>query len=229
MEAKNIYHLIPKIHEVLVRNGINNYITVIVDDNSPDGTAKIALLLSKKYPVKVIVRRNKRGLYSAIVEGVKSINCKYIVCMDADGQHPPEVIPIMYKLALSKGYDLIIASRFIPLASAKGLSIFRKIISRLATYFTWSLIPSLRGIYDLQSGFFLVKRNYIVNLNITRRSWKILLDLIMLINERSKIIEIPYHFKKRFFGKSKFSPIQIIYYIIQVLQISLNYRILRSN
>jgi len=70
----------------------HDYEVVIVDDNSPDGTAELASYSSEQYYLRAIRRIGKRGLASAIVDGIAEAKGDVIAVMDADLQHPPEVL-----------------------------------------------------------------------------------------------------------------------------------------
>ena len=91
-ERDNITSLLVQLDSVL--SGYN-YEVNLVDDNSIDGTAELALSLSAKYPVNIIVRKDKRGLASAVVDGFSHSSGRTLLVMDADLQHPPEIIPGM--------------------------------------------------------------------------------------------------------------------------------------
>jgi len=80
-ESQNIATLIERVHQSL--SGYS-YELVVVDDNSPDGTSEIANSLSQQYPVRVITRRNERGLASAVVEGFKQARGEILGVIDAD-------------------------------------------------------------------------------------------------------------------------------------------------
>ena len=108
-ERDNIIPLVKRIDQAL---SDYDYEIVFVDDNSRDGTAELAIALSPKYPVKVMVRQNKRGLASAVVDGLKQTTGQIVGVMDADLQHPPEVIPDLLQ-AIKGGADIAIASRYI--------------------------------------------------------------------------------------------------------------------
>ena len=90
-EAENIPTLVQRVHQALSSHC--RYELIIVDDDSPDGTAEIARSLKSQYPVEVIVRHGERGLASAVLEGFKHANGEVLGVMDADLQHPPEKIP----------------------------------------------------------------------------------------------------------------------------------------
>ncbi|MFH1287377.1 MAG: glycosyltransferase, partial [bacterium] len=108
-EASNIASLVKIILNFNLNLGV-----LIVDDNSPDGTGKIAEDLAKQYPqVSVIHRPEKQGLGRAYIEGFQwAIKQKpdYIIEMDADFSHNPERIPEFLKHI--KDYDLVIGSRY---------------------------------------------------------------------------------------------------------------------
>jgi dolichol-phosphate mannosyltransferase len=109
-EKDNIVPLIERIDRTLVGY---NYEIVLVDDNSRDGTIEAAEGLVSRYPVKVVVRQGEKGLATAVVHGLQFATGGIIGVMDADLQHPPEVIPALIK-ALEDGADMAVASRYIP-------------------------------------------------------------------------------------------------------------------
>ena len=91
-EKENIEILINKIQESLENVNIE-YEIIIIDDNSPDGTAEVAANLSSVYPVRGIVRKKQRGLASAVVAGLSNTKSEIIGSLNADLQHPPDIIP----------------------------------------------------------------------------------------------------------------------------------------
>ncbi|RLE57202.1 MAG: polyprenol monophosphomannose synthase [Thermoprotei archaeon] len=217
-EFRGLKRVLRDLCTVLSRCGIDY--EVIVDDSSPDRTADVAKLFSKYYPVRVVVRPGRFGLYSAIIDGLKWASGEYVVVMDSDGQHPPALVPKMFLLATRCGYWLVIASRFVPGGSARGMGPIRRLISRFATFTAWLLVPRFRAVRDLQSGFFLARRDLLEKL---RRyygySWKILLDVLSL-TPTGKVCEVPFSFGLRLSGFSKFSLRVVIKYLIHVLILS---------
>src|SRR4030042_5838746 len=95
-EIDNINIIIPKIAEVLDREGFKWEI-IVVDDNSPDGTASAVESFSKKYPVKVYVRKTDRGLSKSVIKGFELAEGDILLIMDADLSHPIAKIPNMVK------------------------------------------------------------------------------------------------------------------------------------
>jgi dolichol-phosphate mannosyltransferase len=110
---------------------LKDYSVILVDDNSPDGTAKIA----KAYKnVKVIIRRNERGIASAYLEGFKKAleyNPEYIIQMDCGLTHEPASIPFMINVAKANNAGLVINSRFL---SCYKISGYRSLISLTAAF-----------------------------------------------------------------------------------------------
>ena len=107
-ERENIVPLIERIHNSISKY---DYEIIIVDDNSADGSEELVAGLATKYPVKIIVRKNKRGLSSAVVDGITSTSSEFVIVMDADLQHPPEILPDMVKAL--QNHDFVVASRYI--------------------------------------------------------------------------------------------------------------------
>ena len=130
-EAENLKELLPL---------LTRYNVIIVDDNSLDGTEKIC----RKYKnVKLIVRKNKRGLASAVIDGILSIkgNDAKIVVMDADFQHDPDKLPEFFS-KLNK-YDFIYGNRI-----NLTMTLYRKVMSKTAAFLARTMIPQLNKIDD---------------------------------------------------------------------------------
>lgn len=219
-ERDNIAELVDRIHKALSRAGIK-YEIVIVDDNSPDGTAEVAESLSSQYNVKVLKRKGKLGLSSAVLDGVKISTGRYIVVMDADLQHPPEVIPELTDKARN-GYDVVIASRYVRGGSPGEWNIVRKVISKGATYIARIMLPQARNVKDPMSGFFLFKKEVIEDRQLNPRGFKILLELLVR-GRYNKVCEVPYTFGKRLKGKSKLGTKEIINYLLHVMDLTPRY------
>ena len=217
-ERDNLPVLIKRIDSSLNSAGYT-YEVIVVDDSSPDGTAEIAKELSLTYPVKVIIREGKKGLSSAVLEGLNHSSGENVVVMDADLQHPPEVIPSLLSKALEEGCDIVIASRYIRGGSVGEWSLIRKMISKGATYLARVLLPKARGVSDPMSGFFLIKKRLLNSVVLDPRGFKILLEVLARTNY-SKVCEVPYVFGKRLKGESKLGTSEIINYLLQVLDLS---------
>ncbi len=219
-ERDNIQELFQRIKNSL---GDLSYEIIVVDDNSPDGTAEYAESCGKELGlnVTVIKRPCKMGLISAVIDGLKIAKGEYVVVMDADLQHPPEVIPKLIS-ELDRGYDMVIASRYVKGGSVEGWSSIRRIISKAAILLAHILIPQSRDIKDPVSGFFAFKVDKLG----TRiwneeppRGFKILLYLLSR-GDFKRVGEVPYVFKPRTRGSSKLGMNEILNYAKLLLTLS---------
>ncbi|MEM4942565.1 MAG: polyprenol monophosphomannose synthase, partial [Ignisphaera sp.] len=216
-ERENIDILVKEIREKIV---LTYYDIVIVDDNSPDGTWATALEHLKNNDV-VIRRINMKGLSSAVIDGIIFSLTEYVVVMDADLQHPPEVINDMIRKVKEEYYDLVIASRYIRGGGVKGWSKSRLVISKGATLIARLLLPSVRTLSDPMSGFFMVKKD-IIDRNrgkLNPMGFKILLEILERCYPKN-IIEVPYIFRARVYGKSKLGIKTVVNFLIHVLRLS---------
>lgn len=231
-EAENISVLLPRLKSVLESTVGNEYEIVIVDDNSPDNTAALAIRRANELGmadnVKVLIREEKRGLATAVIDGIKKSSGKYIIVMDADLQHPPEKIKDIVT-ELIKGAEIVVASRYIEGGKDEGLNIFRKLVSRMASLMGKLLVPQIRPLSDPMSGFFGIDRKVIegrIN-QMNPRGFKILLEIMVkgrYLKENVK--EVPLVFDKRRYGKSKLGMMGIIEFLMHILSLN-DYRILK--
>jgi dolichol-phosphate mannosyltransferase len=213
-EKGNIATLLARIHQAL--SGYD-YEVLLVDDDSKDGTIEVASSLASRYPVKVIVRRNERGLATAVVHGLKVATGQIIGVMDADLQHPPEAIPELLK-ALQKGADMVVASRYVEGGGCPHWGLSRRVISKVALALSHLLLPSTRQVKDPLSGFFMFRRQNIAQARLKPIGYKISLE-IMLAGRFQHVVEVPYVFEDRSAGKSKLRPQQQIDYLRHVLSL----------
>lgn len=199
-EAKNLNELFKRIHSNVKKLGA--YEIVIVDSNSQDNTLALARELAKKYPVKAF-NTGSLDLSNSIVFGLKHARGDVIVVMDADLQHPPEMLPKLISGIEQKEADIVIASRF-----AKGaridFGISRTIVSKVFMFMSHLCCPKTSKIRDTSTGFFAFRKKVVENVKLKPLGFKMLLE-ILAKGHYSKIIEIPFHFKEREKGKSKFN------------------------
>jgi dolichol-phosphate mannosyltransferase len=207
-ERENILKLIPLINTYL--RGVS-YEVIIVDDNSPDGTATVAEALSAKYPIRVVKRPGKMGLTSAIYDGIKVADGDAVVVMDADLQHPPSLLPRLIKRL--EECDVVVASRYVKGGGVRGLDPLRYIISLGATLLARLLIAGCRRIRDPVSGFFAARREVITAWKpIEPRGYKALVEVLSTLRS-SRVCEEPYIFERRASGESKLTRREIFSYI----------------
>ena len=188
-----------------------DYEVVFIDDDSRDGTPELINSLSSKYPVRVVVRKDKKGLASAVVDGFGLVSTDTIVVMDADLQHPPEVIPALIK-AIREGADIAVASRYVPGGGTEGWSTTRKVISSGAIALAHLLLPHSRGVKDPMSGFFAFKKSTISGITLQPIGYKILLEMLV-VGKADKVSEVPFKFQLRQKGESKLDVGQQVEYL----------------
>jgi dolichol-phosphate mannosyltransferase len=217
-EKENIGCLVERIHNNLAKY---DYEIVIIDDNSSDGSEELVADLVRRYPVKIIVRKNKRGLSSAVVDGIASTDSENVIVMDADLQHPPEVLPDIVKAL--ENHDFVMASRYIKGGSPGEWKLSRKIVSKGATLLALPVAPKVK---DPMSGFFGFKRSVVNIASLSPTGWKIGLEILV----RSKfkaVTEVPYTFVPRAHGESKLSRRIMTEYVRQLIDLySYKYQIL---
>ena len=207
-ERDNIAPLVERIHRALPDGG---YRILFIDDNSSDGTAEAVEALAVRYPVEVKVRKDKKGLASAVVDGIALTDSDVILVMDADLQHPPEVIPSLLE-AIDSGADIAIGSRYVPGGGCEGWSLLRRVISKGAAFISHLLLPATRGIKDPMSGFFALRRQVVADAQLNPSGFKILLEILMM-GRFDKAVEVPFIFVTRERGESKLNARQQIDYL----------------
>ena len=207
-ERENIADLAERIHHAL---SPRDYEVVFVDDNSKDGTAELINDLAARYPLRVIVRKEERGLATAVIHGIEHSDGETVVVMDADLQHPPEVITDLLG-AIEKGADIVIASRYVKGGGMKEWGLIRKIISKGAIVLAHLLLPATRPVKDPMSGFFAFKRQALGKARLSPRGYKILLE-IMIEGKFKNAAEVPFIFESRRGGESKLNAKQQVEYL----------------
>ncbi len=209
-ESRNIEALLTRIFTALKPN-YTPYEVIVVDDNSPDGTAQIAEALKSKFDLRVVKRPRKIGLASAVLNGFKLATGDILCVMDADLSHPPEAIPEMYKAISSGDFEVVIGSRCVEGGGATNWPWYR----RFGSTFAQLLAKPITHVNDNTSGFFIIKRSVLEGADINPIGFKILLEIIAKGNY-SKIKEIPIVFNDRGGGKSKLGMKQTMEYLKQL-------------
>jgi len=207
-EKENIFIIIQKLISMFKENRIKGEI-IIVDDNSQDGTGEIVENQRRKYKnVRIIHRKEKLGLSSAVLDGFKICRGEIFGAMDADLSHPAEKIPEMFSLIKKNEYDFVIGSRYVPGSGIRGWGLRRKLMSKVATM----LARPLTRVKDPMSGFFLIKKECIKNRKFDSKGFKILLEFLVKAKYK-KLKEIPIIFTNRTKGKSKAGSSEIAHYL----------------
>ncbi|MEM0359319.1 MAG: polyprenol monophosphomannose synthase [Candidatus Hadarchaeales archaeon] len=178
---------------------------VVVDDGSPDGTGKVAEILARKYPVRLVQRGKRGGLSSAVVEGWRHAGGRVLVVMDADLQHPPELVPELV-MKVEEGNDLVLACR------TRWVG-WRGAASKLMGELVRTLLHL--PVRDPHSGFFALRR---VVGRIKPRGYKILLECLVRGRYR-RVAEVFYSQGKRKWGRSKWGVREGWEYLRQLLDL----------
>ncbi len=226
-ERENLPILVKKIGEVL--KGLD-FELIIVDDDSPDETWKLAQEMKKEYPfIKVLRRVGERDLSTAVLDGFKQANGDVLAVMDADLQHPPEKLLNMYK-KIEEGADIVIGSRYVEGGEIEEWSIIRRLYSKFATLLAHIFLPNTRIVRDPMSGFFMCRRGVIEKAELNPVGYKILLEVLAKGVYR-RVEEEPITFMKRKKGKSSLNLAVQIKYLRHLLRLSWEkreiYRILK--
>jgi dolichol-phosphate mannosyltransferase len=206
-EAENIPLLADRIEKVRDENGLDLEL-LIMDDDSDDGTEQVVADLNKPW-IRLVVRKEDRGLSPAVVDGMRLATKSALVCMDADLSHPPEAIPELLE-HLTQDYDFVIGSRYVEGGSTDSeWNLFRRLNSRAAT---WMARPFTRA-RDPMSGFFAISRERFEQAqDLNPIGYKIGLELI--VKGRCEFIkEVPIHFSDRKLGESKLTLAEQLRYI----------------
>lgn len=212
-ERGNIEKLVPEIFSSC--KGLKAEIDIIiVDDNSPDGTALVAEELCKKYNVRLIRRSRKLGLASAVIKGFKQSKSDILGVMDADLSHPPEVLPDMLKPILSGDAEVVVGSRYVRGGGVEVWPLHRRLMSKIATLMAALLTP----VKDPMSGLFFLKKSVIKRVDLKAKGYKIGLEVLVKGRYR-KVCEVPYMFRNRFYGKSKISPSEYYHYLGNIMML----------
>ena len=200
-EAENICSLLDHVRSILDPLGVP-YELLVVDDDSCDGTAEVVKAIAELDPrVRLLVRKGERGLSGAILHGWQRTDAAVLGVMDADLQHPPELLPHLLS-GIRDGRDLVIGSRYPAGGDLGHWNPIRKLLSSTAVWFTWPLQRNHLRAKDPMSGFFMVRRAAVKNIDFQRTGFKLLLEI--LVRARlTTFAEIPFAFGERFRGASK--------------------------
>lgn len=200
-EAANLPMMVERIGKALA--AVPHEI-IVVDDDSPDGTARVARELGRAHHnVRCIRRIGRRGLSGACAEGMMAAAAPVVVVMDADGQHDETILPAMLA-KIENGADIVIGSRYVAGGSAgDGLTSTRARGSELATRMSNMMLS--RPVSDPMSGFFMLRRDLADRMAgaVSREGFKILFDILWRLGPDARVEEVPFTFRERQQGESK--------------------------
>jgi dolichol-phosphate mannosyltransferase len=211
-ERANVAPLLGRLGAVLAGTAAE----IIVIDDSDDGTggevARVGRGMSMS--VRLLERRPEQragGLSTAVVSGMKAARAPWALVMDADLQHPPEVLPQLFATARRQAVDLVVASRYAGHGSSGGLDgSTRRGSSRFATRVAKVAFPRRAArVSDPMSGFFAVRLAALDVDRLRPYGYKILLELIVR-NPHLRTAEVSFRFAPRLAGESKTSVREVV-------------------
>lgn len=196
-ERDRLADLVSAVFDVFARHHIEGEL-VIVDDNSPDGTGRLADELSRQYRLRVVHRAGKLGLGTAVIAGFAEASSQIVGVMDADLSHPPDLLGRMVGMFTDPTVDFVIGSRYIPGGGTRNWEFSRVWLSRVACWLARPVTP----VHDATSGFFLLRRQVASGVQIQAGGFKICLELLVR-GPANHVVEVPYVFTGRTAGESK--------------------------
>jgi dolichol-phosphate mannosyltransferase len=220
-EVKNVEEMCRRLTELLDAALGEAYELVVVDDDSPDRTWEVAQRLTLVYPKLRVVRRiGERGLSSAVIRGWQVAKGEVLAVIDADLQHPPEVVLKLWN-EVDQGADLAVASRHVEGGGVSDWGMARRILSRGAQALGLLILPSVIGrVSDPMSGYFMVRRTALQGVTLHPVGYKILIEILGRGNVRW-IAEAPYVFRERTEGESKVTGKLYVEYLRHLLRLRL--------
>jgi dolichol-phosphate mannosyltransferase len=224
-EKENIREFKRRLEPVLESMG--GRVTVLfVDDNSPDGTgAEIRGLMESTPEFRLLEREGKKGLGTAYIDGFRHViegqDPEVVVQMDADLQHPPELLESLVAKVASGGADVAIASRHIDEGSFRGLSLSRRIISKGASWFSRRVLGL--KVKDTTTGFKALRRSAVECLLAhppSASGFVYQVESLYILNKNGfKLVEVPFTFEERTKGVSKMGTSEMVQFFFGVLSI----------
>jgi dolichol-phosphate mannosyltransferase len=200
-EAENLPGLLRRVRSALDPVNIP-YEVLIVDDNSCDGTEQIVAAIAREDArVRLLVRKGERGLSGAVLYGWRHTDASILGVMDADLQHPPELLTALIA-AIQTGNDLAIGSRYTAGGRLGDWNPIRKLFSAAAVWATWPIQRAGIRAKDPMTGFFLLRRECVEGLHFQSSGFKLLLEILVRGRIHS-VKEVPLDFGQRAQGASK--------------------------
>ncbi|MEN3976234.1 glycosyltransferase family 2 protein [Emcibacter sp. SYSU 3D8] len=195
----------------------DSYEVVFVDDDSQDGTLQELQSVARSDPaVRYIHRIGRRGLSSAVVEGMLSSSAPYLAVIDADLQHDETLLPDMLAVLRGGKADVVVGSRYVEGGGMGEWDASRQFISRTATRIAKLIIRA--ELTDPMSGFFMLTREAFAGAmrNLSGQGYKILLDIFASHSSTLRLRELPYEFRTRQHGESKLDALVTWEYLMLV-------------
>ncbi len=205
-ERENVLRIIPEIFQTDARLGI-----LVIDDNSPDGTAEVIRSLMTQYPnLRLLSRPEKEGLGEAYKAGIAQVladsSIERIITMDADGSHAVEYLPAL--ISASETYDMVIGSRYVLGGGIENWERWRYALSQGGNWYTRTIIGL--PIKDITAGFVCYRTDILRRVDFSRvkasgYAFQMELKFCIAYTLGGSVAEIPIVFRARREGESKIS------------------------
>ncbi len=208
-EVANVAPLIERLEAALAGIG---WEAIFVDDHSPDGTSDAVRAIARTdRRIRIVERIGRRGLSSAVIEGMLASAAPVLAVIDGDMQHDEGLLPALFASVLA-GTDIAIGSRYVAGGGTGSWDEGRAQASRLATRVANAVLPV--QVSDPMSGFFAIRSACFTAAlpHLSGSGFKILLDLIVSSPKAPAIAELPYVFRERTHGDSKLDTMVVAEY-----------------
>ncbi len=210
-EEENIERMIVAVDAICRSNKISEEI-LVVDDSSDDHTITIVRRLMGDYPIlHLLIRKRNPGLSPSIYDGINNAKSDLVQCIDCDFSHPPEKIPVFYRLLKNEDFDMVIGSRYVQGGEVVNWPLMRKMLSSGAALLGRLLIPHIK---DSGSGFFAINRCILEDTLLSPRGFRMGFEILGK-SRWTRVQEIPIVFKDRELGHSKLKGRIIYDFLVQ--------------
>ncbi|MDR0783697.1 MAG: polyprenol monophosphomannose synthase [Propionibacteriaceae bacterium] len=214
-----------------LRQAVPSADVLIVDDNSPDGTGRLADQLAETdSQIHVLHRQAKKGLGAAYLAGFNwglKRGYEALVEMDADGSHQPEQLPRL--LEALDGADMVKGSRYVPGGSVVNWPKSRELLSRGGSW--WIRLMMGMPLADVTGGFNAFRAETLLAIvdDITSVGYNFQVDLTWQVKSRGlTVVEVPITFVERERGQSKMSTAIVIEALLKTTAWGLRYRVTQA-
>jgi len=220
-ERENLPVLLGRLEQALAAWS-GRYELIVVDDDSPDKTWSVAESARSRYPQLTVIRRTagEKGLAPAVVEGWQRAQGELLGVMDADLQHPPDILQKLLATFSQETVDIAVASRYVPNGYRLRWNPVRRWLSRGASNLAQAVLPQpAQGVTDPMSGYFLLRRRVLEGVALKPKGYKILLEVLGR-GRYAQVVEVPYQFGHRERGVSKLGAHVMRDYLTQLAQLA---------
>jgi len=226
-EKENLPIIIYLIDEVFDANHLN-YEVIVIEDNSPDGTADVFKKLQKIYgdkKLRMVQRAGKLGLGTAYIEGLRHAGGEFVVLMDADLSHHPKFLPEFIRRQREGNFDIVTGNRYTAGGGVAGWDLKRRLVSKGANFLAHFLLSP--RVTDLTGSFRLYRKETLRTILLAEDFCSTGFTFQMEVIVRAEklgftVSEVPITFVDRIYGASKFGAQEITQYLKGLLVLFFN-------